>query len=159
MKKWHLGAVLAIAFIVTLGASSNSISDTTQKPDDGFKNLKVLPKDITNDALDSVMSNFSVSLGVHCNYCHARKADTTKKGLDFASDAKEQKEIARNMYKMTAYLNENYFNWNHSKRPDTIHYVVCYTCHRGTHTPDAKVFLSKIDSIEQAFHKNRPSPK
>jgi hypothetical protein len=57
---------------------------------------------------------------------------------------------------MTAYLNTNFFNWNNSTRPDTIHAVVCYTCHRGTHEPDAKVFLSRIDSIEQAFRKNRP---
>jgi hypothetical protein len=161
MKKWHLGAILAIAFLVTLGASSpegihsdNTASHT--KPDEGHKNLKVLPKNITENQLDSVMHEFSISLGVHCNFCHARKADTTLKGLDFASDKKDEKNIARNMYKMTACLNASYFNWNNSTRPDTIHYVVCYTCHRGTHEPDAKVFLGKIDSIEKTFSKNRP---
>ncbi|HTA27936.1 MAG TPA: c-type cytochrome [Bacteroidia bacterium] len=156
MKKWHLGAILAIAFLVTLGATTNSAWGSNSKPEDeGFKNLKVLPKNTTEEQLDSVMGEFSISLGVRCGFCHARKADTTKKGLDFASDKKDEKNIARNMYKMTAYLNANYFNWNNSTRPDTIHYVVCYTCHRGTHTPDAKVFLTKIDSIEQAFRKNR----
>lgn len=155
MKKWHLGAILAIALIVTLGATSDYTSDSNFKPGKGFKNLKVLPKDISDDALDSVMDEFSISLGVHCNFCHARKADTTLRGLDFPSDKKEQKNIARNMYKMTAYLNATYFNWKNSTRPDTIHYIVCYTCHRGAHTPDAKVFLSRIDSIEQAFQKNR----
>ena len=84
MKKWHLGAILAMALIVTLGASSNSTSDPDTKRDGGFKNLKVLPKDITDEALDSVMGEFSISLGVRCNFCHARKSDTTKRGLDFA---------------------------------------------------------------------------
>lgn len=156
MKKWHLGAILAVALIVTLGASADYTSGRGLKPDEGFKNLKVLPPTIGHDALDSVMSEFSISLGVHCNFCHARKADTTKRGLDFPSDKKDEKNIARNMYKMTAYLNANYFNWNNSTRPDTIHFVVCYTCHRGSHEPDAKVFLSRIDSIEQSFQKNRP---
>ena len=156
MKKWHLGSILAVAILVALGASSNSTSGSNSKPEEGFKNLKVLPKDISEKALDSIMGEFSISLGVRCNFCHARKADTTQRGLDFASDKKDEKNIARNMYKMTAYLNANYFNWNNSTHPDTIHYVVCYTCHRGTHEPDAKVFLTRIDSIEQAFRKNRP---
>jgi len=157
MKKWHLGAILAIALIVTLGASADYTTASKLKPIEGFKNLKVLPQNISDDALDSTMSSWSISLGVHCNFCHARKSDTTKRGLDFPSDKKEEKEAARNMYKMTAYLNANYFNWNNSTRPDTIHFVVCYTCHRGTHEPDAKFFLSRIDSIEKAFRKNRPA--
>jgi hypothetical protein len=156
MKKWHLGAILAIALFITMGASADYTSNAKPDDDDGFKNLKVLPKNISEKHLDSVMGEFSISLGVRCGFCHARKADTTKRGLDFASDKKDEKNIARNMYKMTAYLNATYFNWNNSTRPDTIHYVVCYTCHRGAHEPDAKLFLSKIDSIEQAFHKNRP---
>lgn len=155
MKKWHIGSILAIAIVIALGASSNPTTPQSG-PEEGFKNLKVLPKHISHHALDSVMGEFCVSLGVHCNFCHARKADTTQKGLDFASDKKEQKQIARSMYKMTAYLNAHYFNWNHSHRPDTIHYVVCYTCHRGAQAPDSKVFLSRIDSVEKAYHKNRP---
>lgn len=153
MNKWHLSAILAVALIITLGASADYTSQP--KPGDGFQNLKVLPKNISDHALDSVMGEFSISLGVRCGFCHARNADTTKRGLDFASDKKDEKEAARNMYKMTAYLNANYFNWNKSTRPDTIHAIVCYTCHRGGHEPDAKVFLSRIDSIEQSFRKNK----
>lgn len=157
MKKWHLGAILAIAFVVTLGASSNNpSSEPNAMPEGGFKNLKVLPKDISHDALDSIMSEFCISLGVHCNFCHARKEDTTQRGLDFASDKKPEKEIARHMYSMTANINSTFFNWKNSTRPDTIHAVICYTCHRGNHSPDAKMFLARIDSTEQAFRKNRP---
>lgn len=156
MKKWHLVAMLAVAFLVTLGASSNTSSNSGPKPDEEFKNLKVLPKNITEEQLDSVMGEFSISLGVRCNFCHARKADTTKRGLDYASDKKDEKNTARNMLKMTAYLNANFFNWNNSIRPDTIHYVVCYTCHRGGHEPDAKVFLKTIDSIKEVHRRNHP---
>lgn len=155
MKKWHLVAILGVAIIVTLGAFSNSTTDSNPNPDKGFKNLKVLPKDISDNALDSVMDEFSISLGVHCNFCHARKADSTKRGLDFPSDKKDEKERARSMYQMTAYLNATYFNPNKSTRPDTIHEVVCYTCHRGSNEVDADAFLTKIDSIEKSFHRNR----
>jgi hypothetical protein len=153
MKKWHIGAVLAIAILVTLGATTNNSVASKTKPDEGFKNLKVLPKDISEKQLDSVMHEFSISLGVHCNFCHARNADSTIKKMDFASDAKDAKNTARYMYKMTADLNANYFNWNKSTRPDTIHYIVCYTCHRGANEPDAQVFLHQIDSIEKQHHK------
>jgi hypothetical protein len=155
MKKWHIGAILSVAIIITLRASSDYTSGLKPKPEDGFKNLTVLPKNINDHALDSIMGEFSISLGVRCGFCHARNADTTKRGLDFASDKKEEKEAARNMYKMTAYLNTTFFNWNNSTRPDTIHAVVCYTCHRGSNEVDADVFLSRIDSIEKAFRKNR----
>src|SRR5579863_8838640 len=135
MKKWHITSILAIAIIVTLGASSNSTPSS--KPNDGeFKNLKVLPQNISEKALDSIMGEFSISLGVRCGFCHARKADTTQRGLDFASDKKQEKEIARHMYTMTANINNTFFNWKSSTRPDTIHTVVCYTCHRGDKFPD-----------------------
>ena len=153
MKKWHLGAILAIAFVITLGASSSS--DTKSAPEEGYQNLKVLPKDISKKALDSIMGEFCISLGVHCNFCHARNADSTQRKLDFASDKKEEKEIARHMYTMTASINNTFFNWKNSTRPDTIHTVVCYTCHRGNNSPDSKMFLTRIDSIEQAYHKNK----
>ncbi len=154
MKKWYFLAILAVATIATLGAFSNP-SANDKKQGGGYTNLKILPKDISDEALHSIMREFSISLGVRCGFCHARYTDTTKRGLDFASDAKDEKNIARKMYQMTAYLNANYFNWNKSTRPDTIHYVVCYTCHRGTHEPDAKVFLARIDSIAAAAQKNR----
>ena len=127
MKKWKFGAILIIAAVVTLGASSNN----EKKVSGNFKNLKVLPQDISKDALDSIMHEFTVSLGVRCGFCHARKSDTTQKGLDFASDTKDEKTIARHMMKMTEYLNTTYFNFNNSTKPDTIHTIICYTCHRG----------------------------
>ena len=56
--------------------------------------------------------------------------------MDFASDEKEEKGIARYMMKMTAGINTTYFNFEKSNRPDTINVVKCITCHRGNPHPD-----------------------
>jgi hypothetical protein len=123
-------------------------------PEDDFHNLKVLPKDITKEQLDSVMDHFRASLGVKCSFCHAQAKDSSlKKHLDFASDEKPEKLRAREMLQMTAYLNANFFNPHQSDRTDTIHEVICYTCHRGTEAPDASLLFVQVDSIMRAQHK------
>src|ERR1044071_1918144 len=99
MKRNYLPAILLIVVVVISGAASLGPSPSTE----GYKNLKVLQKDITKQQLDSVMAHFCVSLGVKCNFCHAPMADTLNKHLDFASDAKEEKNTAREMFRMAAY--------------------------------------------------------
>jgi len=93
-----------------------------------FKNLKVLPKDISEEGLDAVMDSFNEALGVKCSHCHARGENGR---LDFASDANIQKDIAREMMKMTSKINRKYF-----KEKDPMNYAVtCYTCHNGEAVP------------------------
>jgi len=70
-------------------------------------NLKVFPKNISYRELDKTMDAWTASLGVHCNFCHVRNEETKK--MDFASDAKPEKEAARYMYKMMAKINKKYF--------------------------------------------------
>lgn len=53
-----------------------------------FTNLQVLPKDISKDALDTVMHHFTAALGVKCNYCHVFNQDTRK--MEFAKDDKPE---------------------------------------------------------------------
>ena len=96
-----------------------------------FINLKILPKNISEKELDKVMDNFNLSLGVGCDYCHAKK--TVPDELDFASDKKSEKEIARKMMLMTADINKKYFDFNKSK--SNIQAVTCFTCHRGGPMP------------------------
>jgi hypothetical protein len=152
MKKLRIVIILA-AVAVYIGIAATSYK--TPAPDEGWKNLQVLPKDISEQHLDSIMKEWCISLGFRCNSCHARFADTTNHHLDFASDAKDEKKAARNMVKMTAYLNANYFNWNNSNKPDTIHAVICYTCHRGSSDIDSKNFLTEIQKIIEEKKKNR----
>src|SRR5471030_1664430 len=70
-------------------------------------NLKVFPKNIPYRVLDHTMDIWSASLGVRCNFCHVRDAQTNK--MDFASDAKPEKKAAREMFKMTAKINTKFF--------------------------------------------------
>ncbi|WP_413511051.1 c-type cytochrome [Myroides odoratus] len=94
-----------------------------------WKNLTVLPSDISKDALEKVMKGYNAALGVKCSYCHAKAED--KDGLDFASDAKKEKEIARHMIRMTRKINAENFNWENDPNPENINVVTCTMCHRG----------------------------
>lgn len=96
-----------------------------------FTNLKILSKNISEKELDKVMDGFNISLGVECNYCHAKK--TAVDELNFASDKKPEKEIARKMMLMTTNINKKYFDFN--KQKSSIQAVTCYTCHRGNPMP------------------------
>ena len=72
-----------------------------------FKNLKILPQDISEHDLDSFMHHFNASLGVRCNFCHA--VNMAEKKMDFAADEKPEKNIARMMMVMSININKSYF--------------------------------------------------
>ncbi len=145
MKKNLILSFLLIAFISLIAFTYKA-----QQQPPKYKNLQVLPQDISKVELDSIMDVFKTSLGVKCSFCHARWEDSTKKGLDFASDVKPQKETTRSMMKMTAQINEMFFNPDHSTRPDTIHTVICYTCHRDFPTPDSKKLMEELDQMQMS---------
>jgi hypothetical protein len=127
-KKLTILAALFALMIVGMAA--------VNPPDDGFKNLKVLPKNISHEDLDKVMDSWKAALGVHCNFCHAPSADTANHHPDFASDAKPEKNIARHMYKMTGKINKKYFSFAKDDKGASIAVVSCVTCHRGSPHPD-----------------------
>jgi hypothetical protein len=108
----------------------------TRPQEDGPKNLKVLPKNISHDDLEKVMDSWKAALGVKCNFCHAPSADSTSHHLDFASDAKPEKNIARHMYKMTGRINKKYFSFDKDDKGAMIPAISCITCHRGSPHPD-----------------------
>ena len=119
-----------------------------------WKNLHVLPNNISQDDLDSVMHHFTASLGVKCNYCHVKNTETNK--MEFAKDDKPEKLIARKMMLMSLDINKNHFvnieEQLHDKDgkivADNINgqdsvqymlkYVTCYTCHHGNAHPENK---------------------
>jgi len=133
--------------LILLAFGATIMSFKLPEPEGDFKNLKVLPKNISKKALDSTMEYYTTSLGVRCGFCHARKADTTQRGLDFASDAKTEKGRAREMMNLTAYINTNYFNGMQSTRTDTIKTVTCFTCHRGAKEPTANNLKDQFKSM------------
>lgn len=129
MKKPFV-TTMALAFMVLV-----LVSFTRQ--DHRYKNLKILPQDITEKQLDSVMQHFSNSLGVKCGFCHVRNE---KKEWDHASDANKHKLIARDMLEMTYAINDKYFEYTGSKRNlDTKLMVNCFTCHNGKKEPETAI--------------------
>ena len=121
--------------IMFLGfASMIFVSLAFTQNDPIYKNLKVLPKDITKEQMDSVMHHFENSLGVSCGFCHVRN-DSTRK-TDFVSDANPHKNKAREMMKMMDKINDKYFDVTGAKRSITTPLMVtCYTCHHGEKEP------------------------
>lgn len=124
--------VLVIAGFVALITVSLAF---TEPKDRIFKNLKVLPKDITKPQMDSVMQSFTAALGVKCNFCHVRTADN--KDWDFPNDANKHKLITRDMMKMTNKINKKYFDMT-GKGLSASLMVTCYTCHNGKPEPAVK---------------------
>lgn len=101
-----------------------------------FKNLKILPKNISPKQLHEVMHSFSVALGYHCDNCHAHVAgDPNPMHLDFASDAKDEKKEARDMMRMMMKINRKYFDIKSHHFIGAKYRVTCYTCHHGDHLP------------------------
>jgi hypothetical protein len=100
-----------------------------------YKNLKILPKNISKEDLDKVMDHFKAALGVKCTFCHAPSKDTAQKWPDFASDEKPEKLIARKMMKMTSKINKKFFADNKNEQGVAVPAVECMTCHRGSPHP------------------------
>lgn len=127
-------AVIAVLFALTaIGMSAIRPTDDSKPPK---RNLKVLPKDISHEQLDSTMHSWKDALGVKCNFCHAPNADSSNHHLDFASDAKPEKNMARYMYRMAAKINKKYFKSDKDDQGMMIAAISCKTCHRGSPHPD-----------------------
>lgn len=109
-------------------------------------NLKVLPKDTTGAQVREIMRHWAGYLGVECSACHAEYADhrvgrNGRPQLDFASDEKPEKQMARIMYQMTELDKTDYVA--KAAALDTMGSpaapLTCGTCHRGNLDPQEYV--------------------
>ena len=98
------------------------------------RNLKVLPKNISDTKLDSIMQTYNIALGVKCNFCHVPRRFMPD-SLDYVSDAEPMKENARKMMKMVIHINKTNFYFNKDVQPAYLNTVSCKTCHRGEPFP------------------------
>ncbi|GAB3926453.1 c-type cytochrome [Mucilaginibacter myungsuensis] len=123
---------------ITMGLSSlivfGALASMPPEPEKA-KNLKVLPKNLTHDQIETIMRKWTRALGVRCNFCHERGNN--------AADTKKEKEMAREMFKMTAKINSKYFEG----KKDSLGMmsesgIACITCHRGSAHPELKELLS-----------------
>jgi hypothetical protein len=125
-KKLIALAALSVFFFIGIAAM--------EEPAGEFKNLQVLPKNITHDSLDKIMDSYNAALGVNCNFCHVK--DKNSEALIMEKDDKPEKEITRNMMRMTMDINKKYFNFNEEANAKQIEAVTCYTCHKGQPMPE-----------------------
>ena len=132
----------------TPAAAAAPATSPASSPASQFKNLQVFPRDIPRDDLIAAMRVFTRSLGVKCNHCHVVTATDPKEVLDFPSDAKEEKKVARVMLRMTTELNQTWLprveeaeGHAAEARKVTPQEAVsgrigCWTCHRGKTEPE-----------------------
>jgi hypothetical protein len=92
--KKKYAVIFALASTITIGVAALPSANNQ------YKNLRVLPKNISSKDLSKIMiDDFEDGLGVSCTFCHIAGKDSLL--LDFANDAKPEKQIARRMMKMT----------------------------------------------------------
>lgn len=121
--------------VAALGVVVTASIAATAPPAGEFKNLKVLPKNISSKDLSKIMvDDFTDGLGVSCGFCHAKQENSSK--LDYASDERPEKQIARLMMKMTMGVNKKYFNLKHPQIGDSVLVISCVTCHNGLPRPE-----------------------
>jgi len=118
--------ITLFVFISLIGIGIAAISSPRKRT---FKNLKVLPKKISPEKLNDIMNNYKDALGVDCKFCHASAKDSMAHVLDFASDAKPEKDIARKMMRMTSKINKKYFDAVKDEKLNALPAVSCITCH------------------------------
>lgn len=121
-------SIFCIAAFISISMAFPSFQD---------RNLKVLPGDVSNEKLDSIMRSYTVALGVQCNFCHSKKENSTDT-LDFASDTEPMKNNARGMMRMVININANYFYFDKNIRVEYLNVINCKTCHRGEPIPPVK---------------------
>jgi hypothetical protein len=145
MKPLLAALLIFLGCTTTTGTTTGAAAQQQARPSE-FKNLQVFPKDIPHDDLIAAMRGFTRSLGVRCDACHVVTATEPKQVLDFPSDAKDEKRVARVMIQMTQQLNGAWMDrveqaegprTNASAQPtaappeENEPRVSCWTCHRG----------------------------
>jgi hypothetical protein len=132
MHKKKIIALSVLTVFVLLGAA-------TSLPEKKERNLQVLPKDISDRMLDSIMQTYNKALGVTCNFCHSPatapfpiklKVDSLNYALD-----NSMKENARRMMRLTIDINKTYFYYDTASRPEYLKVITCKTCHQGNPFP------------------------
>jgi hypothetical protein len=131
-------SVFAIFVFAIIFLKSFAQQDQHKHDDDKAENLKILPKDISEDSLHAIMRVYSKSLGVKCNHCHVGTSQNGKMRFNFASDDKPEKNIARKMMVMVDSINTNFM----SKMDDDFEHITCVTCHHGSLIP-----MVSVDSL------------
>jgi len=102
-------------------------------PPDSLVNTKVIPHGTPVTQVVGLMRNISGDLGVRCTFCHVGREGQTLAQVDFASDEKRTKLVARQMMLMLQEINRRLDTI--PARPTPALQATCGTCHRGLSRP------------------------
>jgi hypothetical protein len=141
----------AAMFLAVLASGEFTIAAERETPK--YTNLKVLPKDISRDALGQIMLDNLSGLGLPrragegCLFCHAGSLDVPRNEWDYASDEKPMKQKARVMMAMVQEINQTHLAALSARSNPAVE-VSCYTCHaaRTNPTPLPELLIQKYDS-------------
>lgn len=126
MRPIRFGALGVAVALVFPAVTAAQIPDT-------FTNLRVLPAKTERGALIGMMRAMTGALGVRCGHCHVGEDPERLVGMDFASDEKELKRVARAMMRMTRQINQELLPGTGQPSPAEVR---CVTCHRGLQKPE-----------------------
>lgn len=119
-----LGGVTIVAVCILSARVANAQAHADARPaEQVFKNIQSL-KGIPADEFMATMGFFTASLGESCTFCHVDDS-----GGDWGryADDNGHKQRARQMIAMVGAINKNFFGGRRA--------LTCYSCHRGTRTP------------------------
>ena len=133
-------AACLLLFTTAVGFTFQSQTPTEKKAEEEYKNIQIFkgqPASVVRPAMDGI----TAALGVKCDFCHVQDA----KGIfQFEKDEKEEKNTAREMYRMMNNINKDNFGGRME--------VTCATCHQGRPGPN------RIPPIGQAVAE-QPGPR
>ena len=143
MKRVSCGIALGIVLLVASLVSAQNATGGGQQAPPPMTNLQVWPKDTSRAVILQFMDAFSDSLGVQCNYCHVEQGGR----FDFASDAKREKTVARQMILLRDSINvvlpaivgkpPGIGPTSGNGHPGAPIRVLCRSCHHGLPIPRA----------------------
>ena len=102
-------------------------------PPDSLVNVRVIPKGTPVLQVSGAMRNIAFALDVECTFCHVGRDGAPLSDIDFASDEKRNKLVAREMMRMVQEVNRRIDSI--PARPTPAVTVTCVTCHRGVSRP------------------------
>ena len=129
--RMRLVAVTAAVLLAACAAMRAQKHQEVRADASEFKNLQVLPSNISHDELIATMRGYAAALGTRCDHCHVANPPGSKDRFNFASDEKKEKQVARTMIRMTRAVNEQYI----SRLDPKAQKVACITCHQGHTEP------------------------
>ena len=124
----------ALVVLVLLAVSTRVHAQPPGKwPPDSLVNVQVIAKTTAPVQVWGMMRNIAGGLGVSCTFCHVGNDTSPLEQIDFASDQKRNKLVARQMMRLVQEVNARLDTI--PARPTPTVTVNCATCHCGVSRP------------------------